>query len=68
MNDPRILFNISDAGNFVAVTIDDKPVGIDIELVMPIDLKIAERFFANDEKDYIFSQSTEWQSRAFFEI
>ena len=68
VNDPQIHFNISHAGNFVAAVIDDKAVGVDIELISPIDLKIAERFFAADERDYIFSRSAEWQQRAFFEV
>lgn len=52
-NDPNIHHNVSHSGNYVACAISDRPIGIDIELLRPIDLKIAERFFAPDETAYI---------------
>ncbi len=43
---PRgIHFNISHSGSWVVCTIDDNPVGIDVETIKPIDFNIAERFF-----------------------
>ena len=50
---PHIHFNISHAGSYIACVVSDEPVGIDIELIKPIDIKIAERFFAPDETTYI---------------
>jgi len=52
-NAPHIHYNISHAGSYVAFAISDAPVGIDIESVKPVDLKIAERFFTLDETAYI---------------
>ena len=52
-NSPGIHFNVSHSGNYVACALADEPVGIDIELINPPDPKIAERFFAPDERAYI---------------
>ena len=49
-----IHFNISHTGRYVACVVSCEPVGIDIELIKPIDLKIAERFFTKDEALYVF--------------
>ena len=65
INDPHIHFNISHAGNCVAFAIADVPVGIDIEIIKPIDLKIAERFFTPDEIEYILSGD---QIQRFYEV
>lgn len=58
INNPDIHFNISHASNYVACVIADKPVGIDIELIKAtesIELRIAKRFFTEDEIKYIFT-------------
>jgi len=65
---PRIHFNISHSGAYVGCAIDDQPVGIDAELVKPIDLKIAERFFAPDETGYILSASEDSRAERFFQV
>ena len=62
---PGVCFNISHSGSYVACAIDEQTVGIDIELVRPIDLKIAQRFFAADETAYIMAERSEAR---FFEI
>lgn len=61
----HIHFNISHAGHYVACTVADQPVGIDIELIKPVDLKIAERFFALDETIYIMDDD---HTRRFYEV
>ena len=70
VNNQQIQFNISHSGNYVVAAIDDKQVGIDVELKKPIDLKIAERFFSADETAYVFSHPTQSENvcKAFFEI
>lgn len=50
---PCIQFNISHAGRYIACAVADEPVGIDIEIMKPLELRIAERFFASDETEYI---------------
>lgn len=61
----HIHFNISHTGCYVACAVADKPVGIDIELIKPIELKIAERFFTPDEAAYIMVDNHE---RRFYEV
>ena len=65
INIPHIHFNISHAGHYVCFAKDDKDVGIDIELIKSVDLKIAERFFAEDEAAYVKDNQ---QLHRFFEI
>ena len=54
-NGSHIHFNISHAGHYVACAVADEPVGIDIEIINLADLKIAERFFTQDEMAYIMA-------------
>ena len=48
-------FSLSHAGDFVAVVLDDAPVGIDIERVRPYKESLAKRYFMKEEQDYIDS-------------
>ena len=41
--DLDVEFNISHSGDMVVCAVDDKPVGIDIEKIRPIDLTVAKR-------------------------
>ena len=63
--DPRIHFNISHAGYYVVCAVSDEPVGIDIELIKPVEMKIAERFFTPDETAYITQDES---IRRFYEV
>lgn len=65
---PNIHFNLSHTGYYVALAVDVKPVGIDIEVIQPIDLKIAERFFSADEADYVLCSSHNLAVLHFYEI
>lgn len=47
-------FNISHSGNMVVCAVDDKPIGIDIEQIRPIDLSIAKRICTENELSYLF--------------
>jgi 4'-phosphopantetheinyl transferase len=67
-NHPHIHHNISHTGYYVACVLDDQPVGIDIERIKPIDLKIAERFFSSEEIEYILSSDDEKREIRFFEV
>jgi len=68
VNDPHIHYNISHAGNFIACVIDDEAIGIDVERIKPIDIKIAERFFAPDEVAYIISPQDNLLTHRFYEV
>ena len=46
VSNPYINFNISHSGCYIACVLSDQPVGVDIEVIKPIDFKIAEKYFA----------------------
>jgi 4'-phosphopantetheinyl transferase len=69
LNDPAIQYNTSHSGKYIAVAMDSQPVGIDIEIVKPVSLKVAKRFFTSEENNFIFSHEDEYKRLiAFFEI
>ena len=61
----HVYFNISHAGHYVSCAISDEPVGVDVELIKTVDLKIAERFFAPDEIAYIMDDESK---QRFYEV
>ena len=63
-----IHYNISHAGHYIACAIDEQPVGIDIEMMKAVDLKLAERFFSPDEAEYILAATGVLTTRRFFEV
>ncbi|MBC2580402.1 4'-phosphopantetheinyl transferase superfamily protein [Clostridium sp. DJ247] len=63
-----IYFNISHSGNWVVCAIDDTPVGVDVETIKEIDLKIAERFFSEYEYNAIVNQPKELIQNYFYKI
>ena len=50
-------FNISHSGNIVVCAIDNKPVGIDIEQIRPIDLSVAKRICTDEELLFLFGRT-----------
>ena len=68
LNAPALHYNLSHSGPHIVCAISDRPVGIDIEEMRPVNLKIAERFFSADEMHYIFKAPADMQARLFFEI
>ena len=42
-------FNISHSGKWVVAAISEKPVGIDVERIKPVNFDIAKRFFSKEE-------------------
>lgn len=65
INNPDIHFNISHAGHYIVCALSDGLVGIDIELIRPIDIAIAKRFFSPDEATYILNGN---QEKLFYEV
>lgn len=47
-------FNISHSGDIVVCAVGNSPVGIDVEEIRPIDLKVAKRICTDDELIYLF--------------
>lgn len=70
-----IHFNISHSGNWIVVAIDDAPIGIDIEVLRPIDLCIHKRLCTESDMQYLFGDKVFFDNtndpdtiRRFFEI
>ena len=63
-----IHYNISHSGNWVVCAVDDSVVGIDVEMIKPIDFKIAERFFSRDEYISFINQPEETKLMYFYMI
>ena len=53
----NIEFNISHSADMVVCAVHDKPVGIDVELIRPINLTVAKRVCSDDELIYIFGKA-----------
>lgn len=52
-------FNISHSGDMVVCAVDNKPIGIDIEKIRPIDLAVAKRICTDEELLYLFDHKPE---------
>ena len=47
------MFNLSHSGTYVAAAFGTEDVGVDVELIRTGKQKIAQRFFAEDERKYL---------------
>ena len=56
VKDLAVEFNISHSGDMVVCAVDDKPIGIDIEQIRPIDLSVAKRICTDEELLYLFGR------------
>ncbi len=66
---PEIYFNISHSEAMAAVAFSDAEIGIDIEKIKDADIKIAKRFFAEDEYKYLEKfEEKERRSREFYRL
>ena len=61
-------YNLSHSGNFVICAVSDKPIGCDVEKIRKAPKEIAERFFAEGEKQYLARASVEQYDEEFFRI
>ena len=52
--DLPVEFNISHSGELVVCAVDAQPVGIDVEMIRPIHLRIAKRVCTEAELVYLF--------------
>lgn len=62
-NYPDFHFNISHSNNLIAIAIDNSQIGIDIEKIREVNLKLANRHFCENEINFINSNN-----ERFFEI
>ncbi|WP_291560032.1 MULTISPECIES: 4'-phosphopantetheinyl transferase family protein [unclassified Clostridium] len=66
---PQFNFNISHSEEYVVCAIDNKPIGIDVEMIKHIEYKeIAKSFFTTGEFGYIVNQDLNFQLNKFYEI
>lgn len=63
-----LYFNVSHSGEWIVCAIDIRPVGIDVERIIPIDLQIAHQFFSKQECVQLMSMPAEQRLPYFFEI
>jgi len=68
LNNPQVHHNIAHINQHIACVTGEVPVGIDIEKIRSIDMKIVERFFVSEEKDYILSAQSDLRNKRFFEV
>jgi 4'-phosphopantetheinyl transferase len=61
-------FNLSHSGDWVVAALASAPVGIDVERIKPNKLKIARRFFTDNEFDSIMEKPEEHRLDHFFEL
>lgn len=67
LNKEQVHFNISHSKNQVAVAISQRNVGVDLEKIRDVNVKLIERYFTEKEKEYISINKINWQTR-FFEV
>jgi len=65
---PEIFFNLSHSGHYVVCGLGARPVGVDIQKMGHPNLKLARRFFAPSEADWLFSLPEKKQTRAFYDL
>lgn len=56
---PNIYFSLSHSGDYAICSIGDRAMGNDIELVRPGRLKVADRFFAKEELEWMYAGGDE---------
>jgi len=56
---PEICFSLSHSGDYAICTIGNRPVGNDIEYVKDGRLKVADRFFAEEELEWLYDAGTQ---------
>lgn len=61
-------FNISHSGNWVVCAVSDKPVGIDVEKIKDLNIKIADRFFSKEEVEDLYKRKESERLKYFFDL
>lgn len=64
----NIHYNISHSDKQVTGSTDNLPVGIDVEQIKPIDIKISERFFSKHEFNKLLGKSYTEREPYFYEL
>ncbi len=61
-------FNVSHSGDWIVCAADNKPVGIDVEKIGPVELEIAAQFFSDEEYKMLIAKSPEDRQNFFFDL
>lgn len=64
----HIHFNISHSGEWIVCATDDRPVGIDIERIAPVEMEVAEHYFSQEECRKLRSLSGDAQTHYFYDL
>lgn len=65
-NIPKFHFNISHSGQKIVIATDSVPVGVDIERVRDVNLKIVDHFFSDEDIKNFYEVSLEDRLEYFF--
>ena len=55
LNYPDVYMNVSHSGEYAVCAFADTPVGIDIQYMRDVNLNVIDRYFTNEESEYIKS-------------
>ena len=61
-------YNLSHSGDYVICAVSNRPIGCDIEKIKEAPVKVAERYFAKSEAEYLKSLDAETQDEEFFRL
>lgn len=61
-------FNVSHSNEWVVCAVSDVPVGIDVEKIKPTDYGISERFFSEEEHNYIIRKEGQQKLDSFYDL
>ncbi|QUI23831.1 4'-phosphopantetheinyl transferase superfamily protein [Vallitalea pronyensis] len=64
----RFQYSISHSDRWVVCVINDQPIGIDIERIKPIDLRIVDRFFSKSEQKFLAESNINERLERFYTI
>lgn len=67
LTNKEVHFNISHSKDLVAVAVSRQNIGVDLEKIRDVNVKLIERYFTEKEKQYISINKINWQTR-FFEV
>ena len=67
-NIPGCHFSISHSGRMIAIAVDVMPIGVDIERMRKVNLKIVERFFSKGDIKNFYEVSKEDRLQYFFKM
>ncbi|MBK5245311.1 MAG: 4'-phosphopantetheinyl transferase superfamily protein [Eubacteriaceae bacterium] len=68
IDNPEIHFNLSHSGHYVVCALARDEVGVDLQKMKQLNLKLAKRYFAEEEVTWLFELPVEKQKKGFFDL